>query len=233
VIVFQGEALEWHEKPLLDQIKLKWYAMHTHRRTGPCDVWTDCRLISDKHPLYGKFKGNGATCQTPDEGVNHVCTKRLEGGGLCLAEFRLQLKKAKNGDTPSAWDRGATFHSSIVHSHNESKHKILSTGRKAAKLKRVRAVIDNFDDSDDGATGDTEESEPEKNKAPRNANQVPSVKPHGGPMDNYVKSIRKSIDKVRGKQKMGQMLWYVYGENLVSASAFNGAEFRKMLQAGV
>jgi hypothetical protein len=125
--------VSWHEgMSLIDQINLKWYLPHTHRRSKASEVWIDCRLVSMDHPLYSKAHGSHADCQDPLQGINHVCRSS----------------------------------------------------------------------------------------------------PADGPLDKFAEPSAAWRDKVRGRQKVKQMLWYVYAQGLISASTFNGPEFRTMLCEG-
>ena len=93
----------------MDQITGGWYRAHTHRRHGVSDIWNDCRLISQTHPLFSREKQTHKVLTEADSGVNHVCLKRAADGELCLEEFRLLVKKRKQGAAGAAvrhWEEG-------------------------------------------------------------------------------------------------------------------------------
>jgi hypothetical protein len=187
-----------------------WYAKHTHRANlKPNNPWLACRLISVAHPLYGRSKGSHENV-THEDGINHICLKRDAEDALCYHEFKLQVKKQRDEQTARpSWARGASFHSSLVASHNCNVHGIETKRRKVSKQQKAIAVAD-CSSADEHAS---------------NAS--------AGPMDAFAASpVQSATDKRRGRQKLKQMLFYVYSRCYVSSSTFNEPEFREMLHEG-
>lgn len=189
-----------------------WYAKHSHRsRLKLDDPWSTYRLISPAYPLYGRAKGSHENVTTPLEGINHICLKRDAEDALCFHEFKLQVKKQRGEGTAKApWARGAAFHSSVVATHNFRAHGIQTKRKQISTQKKATAVADCS-------------SEEEKEAGTSNAS---------GPMDGLAVRVQSALDKRRGRQKLKQILFYVYSKCYVSASTFNEPEFREMLQEG-
>lgn len=126
----------------------------------------------------------------------------------------MQVKKSKNGGTAGPWDRGVSFQSSIVAVHNADHHGILTPRKRTSNISKAQAVAGEFD-SDGGGNDVAEECVP-----------LP------GSIVQFTIPTASPADKRRGRQKLKQMLYYAYSKSFVSASTFNEAEFREMLQEG-